>query len=149
NEYCDITIVDDLSADEVKTRLANALTKDIEIKKVYEPDIKIGKVASAKYEIYFDDLNPSVEEIKTALLNPPSISKTTKSGNVKQLDIKSLIYDFDVDMADGKKTIYLSLAASGENYLNPELVLQSLGQAGLEISDEYEITRTHILFGEK
>lgn len=149
NEYCDITIVDDLSADEVKTRLANALTKDIEIKKVYEPDIKIGKVASAKYEIYFDDLNPSVEEIKTALLNPPSISKTTKSGNVKQLDIKSLIYDFDVDMVDGKKTIYLTLAASGENYLNPELVLQSLGQAGLEISDEYEITRTHILFGEK
>ncbi len=149
NEYCDITIVDDLSADEVKTRLENALTNDIEIKKVYEPDIKIGKVTSAKYEIYFDDLNPSVEEIKTALLNPPSVSKTTKSGNVRELDIKSLIYDFDVDMVDGKKTIYLTLAASGENYLNPELVLQSLGQAGLEMSDEYEITRTHILFGEK
>lgn len=149
NEYCDITIVDDLSAEQVKTRLENALTKDIEIKKVYEPQIKIGKVTSAKYEICFDDLIPTVEEIKTALLNPPSISKTTKSGNTKELDIKSLIYDFDADESDGKKTIYLTLAASGENYLNPDLVLASLREAGLEISEDYEITRTHILFADK
>lgn len=149
NEYCDITITDDLSAEEVKTRLENALTGDIEIKKVYQPQIKIGKVTSAKYELVFDDLVPTVEEIKTTLLNPPSISKTTKSGNTKMLDIKSLIYDFDVSQADEKKTIYLTLAASGENYLNPDLVLQSLRTAGLDISEDYEITRTHILFSEK
>ena len=92
NEYCDITITDDLSADEVKERLEKALTCDIEIKKVYEPDIKIGKVTSAKYTIVFDNLSPSVEELKTALSKPPSISKTTKSGNTKMLDIKSLIH---------------------------------------------------------
>ena len=149
NEYCDITIVDELSAQEVKSRLENALTKDIEIKKVYEPDIKIGKVTSAKYIIEFDDLKPSVDEIKTVLLNPPSISKTTKSGNTKQLDIKSLIYDFDAEQQNGKKVVYLTLAASGENYLNPELVLQSLREAGLDISEDYSITRTHILFSEK
>jgi radical SAM-linked protein len=149
NEYCDITITDDLSADEVKERLEKALTRDIEIKKVYEPDIKIGKVTSAKYTIVFDNLSPSVEELKTALSNPPSISKTTKSGNTKMLDIKSLIHAFDAEENDGKKVIHLTLAASGENYLNPDLVLQSLREGGLDISEDYEITRTHILFAEK
>lgn len=149
NEYCDITITDDLSADEVKERLEKALTCDIEIKKVYEPDIKIGKVTSAKYTIVFDNLSPSVEELKTALSNPPSISKTTKSGNTKMLDIKSLIHAFDAEENDGKKVIHLTLAASGENYLNPDLVLQSLRVGGLDISEDYEITRTHILFAEK
>ena len=149
NEYCDITITDDLSAEEVKTRLENSLTGDIEIKKVYVPEIKIGKVTSAKYEIVFDDLKPEIGEIKSALVNPPSVSKTTKSGNTKELDIKSLIYDFDAEENDGKKIIYLTLAASGENYLNPDLVLQSLRQSGLDISEDFEITRTHILFSEK
>lgn len=149
NEYCDITIVDDLSAEEVKTRLENALTRDIEIKKVYEPQIKIGKVTSAKYELVFEDMKHSVEELKTALLNPPQISKTTKSGNTKMLDIKSLIHDFDTDCEDGKTTIYLTLAANGENYLNPDLVLVSLRESGLEIGEDYEITRTHILFADK
>jgi radical SAM-linked protein len=149
NEYCDITITDDLTAEQVKQRLTEALTKDIEIKKVYVPEIKIGKVTSAKYELVFDNLTPEVDEIKAVLSNPPSVSKTTKSGNTKELDIKSLVYDYDVDMTEGKKTICLTLAASGENYLNPDLVLQSMRQAGLDIGEDYEITRTHILFSEK
>ncbi len=149
NEFCDITIKDDLSASEVKSRLELALTNDIEIKKVYEPQVKIGKVTSAKYEIYFDEISHTPEEIKAALLNPPSIEKTTKSGNTKELDIKSLVYDFNCDTTDdGKTVLYLTLAASGDNYLNPELVLQSLAKASLSIPEEYDITRTHILFAE-
>ena len=149
NEYCDITITDELSAEEVKNRLEKALPKDIEIKKVYEPSVKIGKVSSAKYELVFENTDITPEQIKTALLNPPSISKTTKSGNIKQLDIKNLIHDFDADKnKNGSTVIYLTLSAGGENYLNPDLVLQSLREAGICLPEEYDVTRTHILFTE-
>ena len=149
NEYCDITITDELSAEEVKNRLEKALPKDIKIKKVYEPSVKIGKVSSAKYELIFENTDITPEQIKTALLNPPSISKTTKSGNIKQLDIKNLIHDFDADKNEsGSTVIYLTLSAGGENYLNPDLVLQSLREAGICLPEEYDVTRTHILFTE-
>ena len=61
NEYCDITITDELSAEEVKNRLEKALPKDIEIKKVYEPSVKIGKVSSAKYELVFENTDIIVD----------------------------------------------------------------------------------------
>ena len=75
--------------------------------------------------------------------------KTTKSGKEKELDIRSMVYGADVKEAEGKTTIYLTLAASGDSYLNPDLVLVSMRNSGLDIPDEYDITRTDILFETK
>lgn len=148
NEYCDITINDDFSAEEVKQRLENAFTEDVEIKNVFEPTVKMGKLERAKYVLSFDNLTEDKEKISSALALPPSVSKTTKSGNTREIDIKSLLYDFDVEEDNGKKTIYLTLAAGGDNYLSPDLVLESMRKAGLEIPDEFDITRTALIFGQ-
>lgn len=149
NELCDITLTEDFTHDEVKNRLSKALTDDFEVKSVTDPDIKMGKVKSAKYELIFEGLSVGVQELKEALSNLAPVMKTTKSGKEKELDIKSMVYGADVKEADGKTTLFLTLAASGDSYLNPDLVLVSLRNSGLDIPDEYDITRTDILFETK
>ncbi len=149
NELCDITLTEDFTHEEVKNRLSNALTCDFEVKSVTDPDIKMGKVKSAKYVLVFDSLEHSVQELKDTLSTLSPVMKTTKSGKEKELDIKSMVYESDV-AKDGENTaLFLTLAASGDSYLNPDLVLVSMRNSGLSIPDEYDITRTEILFESK
>ncbi len=149
NELCDITLTEEFSHEEVKARLEQALTSEIEIKTVTDPDIKMGKVKSAVYELIFDNLDESSEKISTALASAAPVMKKTKSGNEKELNIREMIYGFDVKKDGNKTYIYLTLAASGDSYLNPDLVLTSLRSMGLSIPDEYDITRTEIIFDRK
>lgn len=149
NEIFDITLdCDSLSCDDVKTRLTAALTKDFEIKKVYEPTIKLGKIREAEYVVEIPDFCGKASEMQEALKNPPTVMKKTKSGKEKELDIGSLISSYDVSEKDGSTYITMILASSGESYLNPESVMASLVKARLEIPEEYFITRTRIIFGE-
>lgn len=146
NELCDITLAEDFTHEEIKTRLQNAFTNEIEIKEVYEPDIKMGKVKSAKYTLCFENVNVPQDKLLDALSNLLPVTKKTKSGNEKELDLNSMMYSFDVKIAEGKTTLFLELASSGESYLNPELVLTSLKSMGIELSEEYDISRTEIIF---
>ena len=146
NELCDITLVEDFSHEEVMARLSKALTRDFEVKSVTDPDVKMGKVKSAEYVLVFEKLSNTKDELKKALSDLSPVTKTTKSGNEKELDLNSMVYGYEVE-TDGEKTIItLTLAASGESYLNPDLVLVSLRNMGLYIPDEYDITRTEIFF---
>lgn len=146
NELCDITLVEDFSHEEVMARLSKALTRDFEVKSVTDPDVKMGKVKSAEYVLVFENLSNTKDELKKALSDLSPVTKTTKSGNEKELDLNSMVYGYEVE-TDGEKTIItLTLAASGESYLNPDLVLVSLRNMGLYIPDEYDITRTEIFF---
>ena len=146
NELCDITLTEDFSHEEVKARLVSAFTSEIEIKSVTDPDIKMGKVKSAEYVLVFENLVIGKEELEKALLSLAPVMKTTKSGKEKELDIKSMVYGSDVKVEGEKTFLTLTLAASGESYLNPDLVLVSMRNSGIEIPDEYDITRTKILF---
>ena len=149
NELCDITLTEEFTHEEVKARLEKAFTHEIEIKEVFSPEMKMGKVKSAKYVLVFDELSMGDDKLKDALSNLSPVMKTTKSGKEKELDIKSMVYGSDVKTEGGKTVIDLTLAASGDSYLNPDLVLVSLRSSGLDIPDEYDITRTEILFETK
>lgn len=149
NELCDITLTEEFTHDEVKAKLEGAFTHEIEIKEVFSPEIKMGKVKSAKYVLVFDELSASDDKLKEALSNLAPVMKTTKSGKEKELDLNNMVYSADVKTSGGKTVIDLTLAASGESYLNPDLVLVSLRNSGLDIPDEYDITRTEILFETK
>ena len=146
NELCDITLTEDFSHEEIKSRLEKAFTSEIEIKSVTDPDIKMGKVKSAEYVLVFENLDVSKGELEKALSELAPVMKTTKSGKEKELDIKSMVYGSDVNVEGEKTLLTLTLAASGESYLNPDLVLVSMRNSGIEIPDEYDITRTKILF---
>lgn len=149
NELCDITLTQDFTHEEIKARLSNAFTDEIQIKEVYDPDIKMGKVKSAKYTLVFDDVSFSKDELSKALSDLLPVVKKTKSGNEKELDLNSMVYAYDVEQKDGKTSIMLELASSGESYLNPELVLVSLKNMGYDLPEEYDITRTEIIFLKK
>ena len=149
NELCDITLTEEFTHDEVKAKLEGAFTHEIEIKEVFSPEIKMGKVKSAKYVLVFDELSASDDKLKEALSNLAPVMKTTKSGKEKELDLNNMVYSADVKTSGGKTVIDLTLAASGESYLNPDLVLVSMRNMGLDIPDEYDITRTEILFETK
>ena len=149
NELCDITLTEDFSHEEVKARLENAFTHEIEIKEVFDPELKMGKVKSAKYVLVFEGLTIGKEDLEKALSDLAPVMKTTKSGKERELDIKSMVYASSVEK-DGEKTVLtLTLAASGDSYLNPDLVLVSMRNMGLDIPDEYDITRTDIFFETK
>lgn len=149
NELCDITLTEELSNEQVFDMLSTAFTSDIEIKEVYTPDIKMGRVKSAKYLLVFDALSHTDDEINAVLSSLPAVMKTTKSGKEKELDIMSMVYEATSSTKDGKTTLHLTLASSGESYLSPDLVLTSMKSAGLDIPDEYDITRTDIFFESK
>ncbi len=149
NELCDITLTEDFTHDEVKKRLEGALTSDFEIKSVYEPDIKMGRVKSAVYVLEFDSLTEEKQKIEDVLSHLPTVMKKTKSGNERELDVGSMVYGFSVAKEDGKTLLSLTLASSGESYLSPDLVLVSMRNAGLNVPDEYDITRTEIIFEKK
>ena len=149
NELCDITLTEEFTHEEVKARLEGAFTHEIEIKEVFSPEMKMGKVKSAKYELVFEDLGIFAQELEKALSDLAPVMKTTKSGKEKELDLKSMVYGYSVAENDGKTVLCLTLAASGDSYLNPDLVLVSMRNMGLCIPDEYDITRTEILFETK
>lgn len=147
NELVDVTLtIDGITNEQFKERFSKVLPKDMIIKDVYTPDIKLGKIKSSVYTLILPDCSDKCDRIKEALKNPPSVEKTTKSGNVKELSIKDLLYAFDVKNDGQDAVLTLEIASSGDNYLNPEFVIASLNKAGLEISDNFSITRNKLIF---
>jgi len=146
NELCDITLTEEFSHEEVKKRLEGALTSEIEIKSVSDPDVKMGKVKSAVYVLEFDALTEEKSALEKTLANLPPVMKKTKSGNERELDVAGMVYGSHVEQNGEKTVLRLNLASSGDSYLSPDLVLTSMRSAGLEIPEEYDITRTEIIF---
>ena len=145
NEIVDVTLdCDNISNEDFLSRFSKSLDGILEIKKVYEPDVKLGKVKSAVYSVVIPSFSGKCDEIKKALSNPAPVLKKTKSGNEKELDIKNMIFSYDVIENHADTVLTLELSSSGENYLNPELVLKSLSNMGINIPEEYDITRKEI-----
>lgn len=147
NELVDVTLtIDEITNEEFKERFSKVLPKDMIIKEVYTPDIKLGKIKSSVYTLILPGCSDKCDKIKEVLKNPPSVEKTTKSGNVKELSIKDLLYSYDAKASGQDTVLTLELASSGDNYLNPEFVIASLNKEGLEISDNFSITRNKLIF---
>ena len=84
NEIVDVTLdCDDISNEEFRERLSKSLDTILEIKKVYDPDVKLGKENSAVYTVVFSDFSGEKDSLLKALENPPTVTKTTKSGKSK------------------------------------------------------------------
>ena len=89
-----------------------------------------------------EDNKRLIDEINEKLENLPPVVKKTKSGAEKLLDISPMVFAARASESDCKVSLELTLSSSGDAYLNPELVIQSLA-----LSDtDYSITRTHINF---
>ena len=150
NELLDVTLKsDDISNQQFKQRFSAALPRGIEIKSVSEPDKKLGKIKSAVYTIVFPDACGFYDKVSNVLKDTlPSVIKKTKSQKQVELDINPMIYSINARTSDDALIIEAELASSGESYLNPELVLQSISSKIGALPEHYDITREKIIFDE-
>lgn len=145
NEIVDISLTEEISCDEIKSRLSEAVPQDLIIKNVYTPDIKIKYIELAKYVVIFPDYVTDTKRICEILSDPPQVIKRTKSGE-KLTDIKDMIKQFSADIENGNTVLNLTLTAFDSNFLNPEYVVASLKNADLDLPEDYKIIRQQIIF---
>ena len=113
-EFLDIRITREMSEIDLKRRLQNALTSDLEILEVYRPTTKIQDVAFSDYEIFTErELDPAA--VAAAVNGPMMVMVHGKNGD-KEKDISSQIVSVSVD---GDK-LSVRLTAGQGNFLNPE-----------------------------
>lgn len=113
-EFLDIRITREMSELEIKRRLQNALTSDLEILEVYRPVTKLQEVAFADYEIFTEEeLSP--DEVKEAVKGPIVVMVHGKNGD-KEKDIASQIVSVQVE----GDCLKVRLTAGQGNFLNPE-----------------------------
>ena len=113
-EFLDIRITREMSEIDLKRRLQNALTSDLEILEVYRPTTKIQDVAFSDYEIFTErELDPAA--VAAAVNGPMMVMVHGKNGD-KEKDISSQIVSVSVE---GDK-LSVRLTAGQGNFLNPE-----------------------------
>ena len=145
NEIVDIGLKEELSCEEVKSRLIAAVPDDMEIKDVTVPELKVKNIELAEYTVAFPDFTADTDKICEILANPPQILKHTKSDD-KMTDIGHMIKCVKAENKNGELVLYLTLTAFDSNYLNPEYVVAALNNAGMNMPEEYSIVRQKIIF---
>lgn len=130
-EFLDIKIVEDISCEELKRRLREAFTDELYVIDVYKPTEKFTEIAYAVYEI--SGLSVKGEDIKALLSGSIEVEKKTKSGTVKQIDIRPQVRGVTL-RPDG--VIECELSATGGEYLSPDIFARALAaKAGIDDPD--------------
>lgn len=144
-EYFDIEVLSTKSTKESLEALNEAMVEGVEVTSyVALPEgakKSMSIVAAADYEIFFKegyDAPKSIEGFGTIAhdfymeQDAIRIVKKTKKSE-KEIDIKSLIYEFAVQKKEEKPSFYLKVSAGSVDNLKPELVLAEMfAFAGLE-----------------
>ena len=153
-EYVDLRIDRDMSCEEIKDRLNDALTDELCVLDAYvAPQGSVfADVIWARYDIRIRTSGLALslpDEIKAYLTTSPlMMDKKSKSG-IRQVDITTLIRSLDACVEEGELRIDTVLCVSGSNYLNPEYLIRALRERfGLlpegDMVSEYSILRTHV-----
>lgn len=128
-EYMDIKITEEMSHEEIKRRLADALTSDMMVTEVYSPGMKFQEIAYAMYEITpMGDCDLSPLESDSVM-----ITKHSKKGEIT-IDVKDRIKS--IENKNGK--LYMLLSADSERFLNPDHIMALTG------CEDYRIIRREI-----
>ncbi len=129
-EVLDIKLTDDeYSYDDVKKSLNSVLPDGLEVVSVGDCIKKPGEIAYAEFKIMFESTDEAFAESLKQFLSQPSIvtEKKTKKGKFKEIDMVPFIKDYTVT-ADDSVCLDITLAAGGENNLNPTLLLSAYGE---------------------
>lgn len=129
-EYFDMEIHTPMSSEEAVKRLNDTMVEGMKIVSFRSvPDGKASKamslVAAADYKVSFREGMEPIADWKEKIVefyqqdSIPIIKKTKK--NEKEIDLKSFIYDLDVE----EDSIFLKLAAGSVQNTKPELVLEA------------------------
>ena len=153
-EPVDIRIIEDMSFDEIKSRLNSVLPEGLEIVDVTSPVNKVNEITEARYLIEVEFLTEGEAEgfcsgvesvIESGVLNA---EKRSKRG-VKTVNLCGFIGDFDISSEGGFVRIDTSLATGNERNLNASLLIDSLlGEFGAD-PEKVSIARKDIYTADK
>ena len=150
-ENVDIRILDDLSFDEIKSRMNDALPQGIRIVEVYDDFMDSNDIAYSDYvyKFEFKDNAQALERIKSVLESEQILAlKKGKKGKkriMKETDIKQFIDKYNISIRDNEIVLNIRLLAGGDKNLNPSLLFDTIIRL-IEMDFEYKsISRIRLL----
>lgn len=133
--YCenvDIRIIDDLTDEEIKNRVNDALPLGIRIVDVYDDFMDCHDIAYSDYvyKFEFEDNELALEKIKAVLESDAIMAqKKAKQGKrrvLKETDIKQFIVKYNISIRDDNIILNIRLLAGPDKNLNPTLLFDTI-----------------------
>lgn len=131
-ENVDIRILDDISNDEVKKRVNDALPLGIRILDVYDDFMDCHEIVYSDYVYKFEflDNEKALEKIKEVLQSDTIMAqKKGKQGKrrvLKETDIKQFIEKYSISTRDNQIVLNIRLLAGPDKNLNPSLLFDTI-----------------------
>lgn len=131
-ENVDIRILDDISNDEVKKRVNDALPLGIRILDVYDDFMDCHEIVYSDYVYKFEflDNEMALEKIKEVLQSDTIMAqKKGKQGKrrvLKETDIKQFIEKYSISIRDNQIVLNIRLLAGPDKNLNPSLLFDTI-----------------------
>lgn len=131
-ENVDIRIVDDISDDEIKQRMNDALPQGIRVLDVYENFMDCREICFSDYvfKFEFSDNETALQKIKDVLSADCVLAlKKSKQGRrrvFKETDIKQFIDKYNISIRDNNVVLNARLLAGSEKNLNPTLLFDTI-----------------------
>lgn len=133
--YCenvDLRILDDLTDEEIKDRMNNALPLGIRIVDVYEDFMDCHDIVYSDYVFKFEfkDNETALEKIIAVLESDEILAqKKAKQGKrriLKETDIKQFIVKYNASIRDNNIVLNIRLLAGPDKNLNPTLLFDTI-----------------------
>ncbi|MCI7264384.1 MAG: TIGR03936 family radical SAM-associated protein [Eubacterium coprostanoligenes] len=133
--YCenvDLRILDDLTDEEIKDRMNNALPLGIRIVDVYEDFMDCHDIVYSDYvyKFEFKDNETALEKIIAVLESDEILAqKKAKQGKrriLKETDIKQFIVKYNASIRDNNIVLNIGLLAGPDKNLNPTLLFDTI-----------------------
>ena len=133
--YCenvDLRILDDLTDEEIKERMNNALPLGIRIVDVYEDFMDCHDIVYSDYVFKFEfkDNETALEKIIAVLESDEILAqKKAKQGKrriLKETDIKQFIVKYNASIRDNNIVLNIRLLAGPDKNLNPTLLFDTI-----------------------
>lgn len=133
--YCenvDLRILDDLTDEEIKERINNALPLGIRIVDVYEDFMDCHDIVYSDYvyKFEFKDNETALEKINAVLESDEILAqKKAKHGKrriLKETDIKQFIVKYNASIRDNNIVLNIRLLAGPDKNLNPTLLFDTI-----------------------
>lgn len=133
--YCenvDIRIIDELTDEEIKVRVNDALPLGIRIIDVYDDFMDCHDIVYSDYvyKFEFKDNELALEKIKSVLESDAIMAqKKAKQGKrrvLKETDIKQFIVKYNISIRDDNIILNIRLLAGPDKNLNPTLLFDTI-----------------------
>ncbi len=128
-ELLDIRINSPMNLNEIKARIAKNFPDEMKVLDVYIPEVKFKNIAYIDYTIKLNSpklTENTANDIENLFKNECNVTKITKSGNEKQINLCEFISSLKAEYNNGEIIISTVLCADGERYLNPELLIEAI-----------------------